>query len=969
MPTLKQLTCNVEWSASGSSLTLQEYGTHYSDGVVETYLAIPPVSTPFSIRLRSDGYIAPGLSLFVYIDGEYQCNRGRNNLQIPSGKTKEHHTNVNFVVRQKEEAIPGGQFLGKQWMFSKPENNNVTNESNGFLEPAPEGSGDTGTIEVVVLRCESLPRSKAPNPAMSELHPRSFGRPFHTWFGSSSTLRNQDNATHNHEGDDLSDVGGLFDGATLFDEPHSHAVNFGGDGSWDANEPVPPPHLRHDWRAYPQGQKPNDDGLRGRASRAISIQSVPSSIPSSNASPTIVINVNQPGAGVPAQQPGNNHGGRAVNDDSWQTWMHNDPPQPNRLHSSSHNSTHRRPTGENQFGADMPANQSGNGSGDRTTKDDGWQTWMHAEPPPQDVQHSQSHNQNHRGTNGQRVGGSSADNGWNYSSHEKGGNQNPDMSNGWDAENHNQQAQENNKQIGSWDQNDYHGGGQSTGWNYDNDYKNDQPDKDSYGGKDDYGKNYWQNDSKSNNGNTAAGGWDTYQSAKSYHGNGSNNDDRNGGGWDTDNNAGRSNNGWDTGNNNDQGTNGWNDTADENKNQDSGDVWSNANAGGQEARPSGEQTWNTWGNDHDGRGNGGEAINSPPAVGGGQNPWSSRNHHTSSKKANSVRSNVSKPMSIRSAVQNTHMGGPNRTGPPGAWPDTVQNPAVLGSHEDASNGYKKPYHLVIDVVGNPRLPDMNPAPVAVAPPPPPPIAPTQNSYFQGGKPTLYYHKIASPKYMDTHEKPYALFVFKYRTKAALEQMLHITIPESDEMRRAELAKLSKEELIKQVLASKVSHSVPMSIKKPASNWNGNENGNGNGNAGSGFGAALHDKLGAAAAQQNNSVSSIGSISSSDKSLQDTNKDNANGWPASQSGGGGHVAAWLSKTPTGGSVGGHKPWGGNGSGSKKGQLWDGGNNNGGGNQKSEPWNNKNGEGHGSQSGGQNGATTGANNGGEGPSAGW
>ncbi|KAI4199261.1 MAG: hypothetical protein LQ350_004721 [Teloschistes chrysophthalmus] len=937
MPTLKQLTCNVEWSASGSNLPLQEYGTHYADGLVETYLAIPPVSTPFSIRLRSDGYIAPGVSMFVYIDGEYQCNRGRNNLQIPSGATKEHHTNVNFVVRQKEEAIPDGQFLGKQWMFSKPEH-----------EPAPEGSGYTGTIEVVVLRCESLPRSKAPNPSASEPHPRTLGRPLQTSFGSFSTLRNQDNAIQNHGEDDLSDVGGLFDGATLLDEPYSHA-DFGGDGSWD--EPDPPPHFKRDWHAHRQAQQ-NNDRLRGRPSGDVSIQSVPSSIPSSSVSPTIVINVNQPGAGVPAQQPQNSSGGRAVNDDSWQTWMHNDAPQPNRLHSSSHSSNQRGLNGGNQFGADVPANQSGNGFGDRTTNDDGWQTWMHAEPPQQDRQHSQSHNQNHRGTNGQRGGGSSADNGWNYSSHEKGGNQNQGMSSGWDEDNHNQQAQNNNDQDGSWYKNDYNGGGQSTGWNHNNEHKDDQHGKDSNGGKDDYGKNNWHNDSNNNNGNTGNGGWDTYQSAKSHHGNGSNNDDQNGGGWDTNHNDQGNNNGWDTGNNNGQSNNSWNDTADENKNQDSGDTWGNANTGGQDARPSGEQTWNTGGNDHTGWGHGGEATNSPPAVGEGQDHWGSRSHHTSSKKANSVRSNVSKPISIRSAVQ---------------------NPAVLASHQAASSGFKKPYYLVTDAVGNPMLPNVNPAPVAVAPPPPPPVAPTQNSYFQGGKPTVYYHKIASPKYMDTHEKPYAVFVFRYRTKTALEQILNITISDSDEMQKAELANLSKEELIKKVLASKSKlgsgvsvHSVPRSIKEPASNWNGN--GNGYGNAGSGFGAALHDKLGAAAAQQNNSVSSISSISNSDKNAQDTNKGNASGWPASENGGGGHVAAWLSKTPAGGSVSGHKPWGGNGNGSNKGQSWNGGNN-GGGSQKSGSWNNKNGGGHGSQSGGQNGAMTGANNGGEGPSAGW
>ena len=119
MPTLKQLTCTIEWSTSGTSLPLPEYQTSYSDGIVETYIAVPPLPTPFSIRLKSDGYIAPGLSMFVYIDGEYQCNRGRNNLKIPDGRIPTNQTEVNFVLRQKEEAIAPGDFFGKAWRFEK----------------------------------------------------------------------------------------------------------------------------------------------------------------------------------------------------------------------------------------------------------------------------------------------------------------------------------------------------------------------------------------------------------------------------------------------------------------------------------------------------------------------------------------------------------------------------------------------------------------------------------------------------------------------------------------------------------------------------------------------------------------------------------------------------------------------------------------------------------------------------------
>lgn len=117
MPTLKQITCNVEWS--DSSLVLQEYQTVYADGFVETYIAVPSTPTPFSIRLRSNGYIAPGLAMFVYMDGVYQCNRNRRNLKIPDGTTTRTQTEVDFRVRQKEEMMPDGTFNGKQWRFEK----------------------------------------------------------------------------------------------------------------------------------------------------------------------------------------------------------------------------------------------------------------------------------------------------------------------------------------------------------------------------------------------------------------------------------------------------------------------------------------------------------------------------------------------------------------------------------------------------------------------------------------------------------------------------------------------------------------------------------------------------------------------------------------------------------------------------------------------------------------------------------
>ena len=98
---------------------MQEYQTSYADGFVETYVAIPSVPTPFSVHLKSHGYIAPGLAMFVYMDGIYQCNRNRRNLKIPDGTSSSKHTEVDFHVRQKEEMTSDGTFIGKQWRFEK----------------------------------------------------------------------------------------------------------------------------------------------------------------------------------------------------------------------------------------------------------------------------------------------------------------------------------------------------------------------------------------------------------------------------------------------------------------------------------------------------------------------------------------------------------------------------------------------------------------------------------------------------------------------------------------------------------------------------------------------------------------------------------------------------------------------------------------------------------------------------------
>jgi hypothetical protein len=115
MPRLRQITCQVEWPETG--LKFEEYGTVYGDGLVETFIAVPDKPQPFSIHLTSKGYIAEGLAMLVYMDGEYQCNRNRLHLKPPKKAQARDRTDVDFRLRQKEKAIGGGTFIGRDWRF------------------------------------------------------------------------------------------------------------------------------------------------------------------------------------------------------------------------------------------------------------------------------------------------------------------------------------------------------------------------------------------------------------------------------------------------------------------------------------------------------------------------------------------------------------------------------------------------------------------------------------------------------------------------------------------------------------------------------------------------------------------------------------------------------------------------------------------------------------------------------------
>ncbi|KAF2278213.1 uncharacterized protein EI97DRAFT_248285 [Westerdykella ornata] len=147
MPSLKDIICSIELPQP--KRTLREFGTAYSDGVVETFVAVPSESSKFAIRLTSSTYIADGLAMFVYIDGVYQCNRNRLDMKERVGKGKP----VELVVRQKEEKQKDGRIIARDWAFGKL---NVVAADQAPQQCSPNVLDNIGCIEVIVLRCKGV---------------------------------------------------------------------------------------------------------------------------------------------------------------------------------------------------------------------------------------------------------------------------------------------------------------------------------------------------------------------------------------------------------------------------------------------------------------------------------------------------------------------------------------------------------------------------------------------------------------------------------------------------------------------------------------------------------------------------------------------------------------------------------------------------------------------------------------------
>ncbi|KAK4545788.1 hypothetical protein LTR36_002742 [Oleoguttula mirabilis] len=269
MPKLKQLTCAVELGASRTKL--KEYGARYSDGVVETFIAVPDTQVPFCVHVQSEGYIAPGLAVFVFMDGQYQCNRNKLRLAMPSDDVPPTQYEVDFCMRQKEEKTAGGTFVGRDWSFAQLD----TSTADNAASLNPNFVQNVGTIEIVILRCSSegeqvpTPNLSFEKPARDVSKSRSTrASAHHSRAPSAAQSSNAKNASEPFGGL----MGGLFDGACDEPEPltphkkackglnirmpteQTHDIGIGGfDGAYDDSESM------QAWRPVGKGGRINED--------------------------------------------------------------------------------------------------------------------------------------------------------------------------------------------------------------------------------------------------------------------------------------------------------------------------------------------------------------------------------------------------------------------------------------------------------------------------------------------------------------------------------------------------------------------------------------------------------------------------------------------------------------------------------------------------------------------------------------
>lgn len=144
MPKLGALTASILLPPTDAKLP--EYKRVYRDSSVSCFVPVPNIpilhSAPsFGVEVKSDSWIAPGISVFVFIDGVYQCNR--NKRTPPQGS--EGGSGMSIRLRQKEEkygtgsgqqpAVSRADFVARNWKWVELDI--------GTLSPFPSYISDT----------------------------------------------------------------------------------------------------------------------------------------------------------------------------------------------------------------------------------------------------------------------------------------------------------------------------------------------------------------------------------------------------------------------------------------------------------------------------------------------------------------------------------------------------------------------------------------------------------------------------------------------------------------------------------------------------------------------------------------------------------------------------------------------------------------------------------------------------------
>jgi hypothetical protein len=101
--------------------------------------------------------------------------------------------------------------------------------------------------------------------------------------------------------------------------------------------------------------------------------------------------------------------------------------------------------------------------------------------------------------------------------------------------------------------------------------------------------------------------------------------------------------------------------------------------------------------------------------------------------------------------------------------------------------------------------------VYIAPEEPMPLVPKQAArakrvehQVKTGKGAQYIHLCARPEYLDSMQQPYAVFIFKYRSKRYIEKKFKIEINDEGNALKAKLADMSKDELAEELYRLRVS---------------------------------------------------------------------------------------------------------------------------------------------------------------------